>query len=57
MWLLILLAVHVNNPKDVPGKITLEIDSQQSCEQILSSMTFWLKFESFKVQGQCIKKS
>jgi len=57
MWLLILIAVHLNNPKDVPGKITLEFPDQASCEASLKSMTYWLKFDSFKVEGKCQKKS
>jgi hypothetical protein len=57
MWLLILIAVHLNNPKDVPGKVTLEFPDQVSCENSLKSMTYWLKFDSFKVEGKCIKKS
>jgi hypothetical protein len=56
MWMMILLAVHINNPTDVPGKITLEFEKQEQCEKVLSTMTYWLKFESFKVEGRCEKK-
>ena len=55
MWLMILIAVHINDPKDIPGKITLQFQTQQQCEQTLLSMTYWLKFESFKVEGKCQK--
>ena len=55
MWLLILVAVHLNNPKDIPGKITLEFPNQISCEDSLKSMTYWLKFDSFKIEGKCQK--
>jgi len=57
MWLMILIAVHINDPKDIPGKVYLEFPDQISCEQTAKTMTFWLKFESFKVQAQCLKKS
>lgn len=57
MWLMILIAVHLKNPNDIPGKITLEFPDQNSCEQSLKSMSFWLKFDSFKVEGKCIKKN
>ena len=57
MWLLILLAVHINNPKDVPGKITIQFESQMQCEQAKSTVDYSLKFDSFKVISQCIKKS
>ena len=53
MWLMILIAVHVNNPDDIPGKIILQFQTQQQCEQTLKSMTYWLKFNSFKIEGKC----
>jgi hypothetical protein len=55
MWLMILIAVHINDPKDIPGRITLQFMSQQQCEQSLQSMTYWLKFESFRVEAKCQK--
>lgn len=30
---------------------------QQTCEQALDSLVYKLKFDSFKVTGQCVKKS
>ena len=45
MWLMILIAVHVSDPKDVPAKMTLEFPDQMICEQSLRSMTYWVKFE------------
>jgi hypothetical protein len=57
MWILILMAIHTNNPNDMPGKITLEFQTQQQCEQSLKSMTYWLKFDQFKVVGKCQKIS
>jgi hypothetical protein len=56
MWLMILLAVHTNNPQDIPGKVTLEFPTEEACRHSLKSMTFWLKFDSFKVIGKCEKK-
>jgi len=55
MWLMILIAVHINNPNDIPGKINLQFQTQQQCEQALQSMTYWLKFDNFKVEGKCQK--
>jgi hypothetical protein len=57
MWLMILIAVHISDPKDIPGKITLQFQTQQQCEQVLSTMAYWLKFENFKVEGKCQKIS
>jgi hypothetical protein len=57
IWLLILLVVHKNDPNDIPGRVTLEFESQAACERSLSNMFYWLKFDSFKVEGKCIRKS
>lgn len=55
MWMLILLAVHTNNPNDIPGKIQMKFSTEQQCIEALNSMTYWLKFEFFKVIGKCQK--
>jgi hypothetical protein len=57
MWLLIILSVHINDPKDIPGKVTLEFPTQAECERAKSTMTSWLKFDSFKIISQCKKQS
>ena len=56
MWLLILLAVNINNHNDIPGRIEITFQDQQTCVQALNSMTFQLKFDSFKVVGKCERK-
>lgn len=53
---MILIAVHVNDPKDVPARMTLEFPDQIACEQSLKSLIYWVKFDSFKVEGKCQKK-
>ena len=55
MWLLILVAVHMNNPQDQPGRIELEFKDRISCELALASMKYELKFKNFKVEGKCQK--
>jgi hypothetical protein len=30
--------------------------NQTACEQSLQTMTYWLKFNQFKIEGQCVKK-
>lgn len=57
MWLLILIAVHSNNPRDIPARATLEFATEASCLESLRSLTYWVKFENFKVEGKCQKKS
>lgn len=54
---LILIAMHINNPADRPGKATLEFDSMAQCEKVLSTLEYELKFKSFKVVGECQRKS
>jgi len=56
MWTLILIAMHINNPADQPGRIELEFKDKISCEVALGSMKFELKFKNFKVEGVCTKK-
>jgi hypothetical protein len=56
MWMMILIAVHMNNPKDQPGRIELMFQDQKTCEQVLSTMKYELKFKSFKVEGLCQKQ-
>jgi hypothetical protein len=56
MWLLVLLAIKINDPQDIPGRVTLEFPTEEACKASLKTMTFWLKFDSFKVIGHCEKK-
>jgi hypothetical protein len=55
MWTLLLIAMHINNPSDQPGRIEIEFKDRASCEFSLASMKFELKFKSFKVEGECRK--
>jgi hypothetical protein len=57
MWILILLSISTTNPNDIPGVVTLDFTTQAQCEVARDSMTYWLKFDSFKVTAECIKKS
>lgn len=57
MWLMILIAVHLNDPTDIPAKMTMEFADQQSCEQAKSSLSYWVKFKNFKVEASCQRKS
>ena len=57
MWIMILIAVHMNNPQDQPGRIEITFPTQQSCEQALSTVKYDLKFKSFKVVAECKKQN
>jgi hypothetical protein len=41
---------------DQPGRVEIQMPSQQICEQSLQTMTYWLKFNQFKIEGRCVKK-
>ena len=57
MWLLIIMSISITNPSDIPGIVTIDYRTEQECQAAIASMTYWLKFDSFKVQAQCVKKS
>lgn len=57
MWILILVAVHIFDPSDRPGKIEIMFPDQQSCEQAVKSIKWDLKFKNFKVTAECKKQS
>ena len=56
MWLMILIAVHINDPTDIPARMTIEFPDQQTCEQAKSSLSYSVKFKSFKVEASCQRK-
>lgn len=56
MWMLIIIAMNINNPNDQPGKVMIEFPTLQECERALSSMKWELKFKNFKVEGVCKKQ-
>jgi hypothetical protein len=57
MWLMILIAVHINDPTDIPARMTMEFPDQQTCENAKSSLSYSVKFKSFKIEALCQKKS
>lgn len=52
-----LLSISITNPNDIPGVVTIDFATQAQCEAARESMTYWLKFDSFKVTAECLKKS
>lgn len=57
MWLLVLIAIHVNDVKDTPAWVTLRFDTLQACEQARASLDYDIKFRSFRVDSQCLNES
>jgi hypothetical protein len=53
MWTLVLICVSLNNPNDIPGKILIPFESREQCETAINNSSFWIKFDSFTVRGEC----
>jgi hypothetical protein len=57
MWILIIIAVHANDAKDIPGRVEMIMPNQAICQQAIDSMRWDLKFKSFRVEARCEKRS
>ena len=55
MWLMILIAVHINDPQDQPGKVEMQFPDQQTCQQALNTIKWQLKFKNFNWKGNEIR--
>jgi hypothetical protein len=55
MWVLLILAVNINNPSDVPGRVSIRFETEQQCLRAKSSIEYKLKFDSFKIISECKK--
>jgi hypothetical protein len=53
MWTLILFAVNIFDPSDIPGEIKLKLNTEQECVQTAKSLEYKLKFSGFKVTAEC----
>jgi len=53
MWTLFLIVVNIYDATDIPGRIQLQFRDQITCEQALQSMTSYVKFPWFRVDGRC----
>ena len=57
MWLLVIMAVNVSNPNDVPGWAKIPFATEAECQQAQSRMTTWVKSKSFQIEAKCQKLS
>ena len=57
MWTLFLIVVNTYDPTDIPGRIQLQFQDRVACELALQSMTSYVKFPWFKVEGKCEKNT
>ena len=57
MWILLLIAVHVSDARDIPARVQIPFESLEACESARTNFTYWIKFNNFKVIARCEKKS
>jgi len=57
MWILLLIAVHVSDTRDIPARVQVPFESLEACESARANFTYWIKFNNFKVIARCEKKS
>ena len=55
MWILLILAVHVNNSDDIPGRVSIKFETEQQCLKAKQTLEYKLKFDNFKVVSECRK--
>jgi hypothetical protein len=56
MWILLIIAVHINDPNDIPAKMTLHLPNEKECMQAAKSLEYDLKFKQFKLEATCSQK-
>lgn len=52
-WILILTAMHIDNPNDIPARVEFELSSEQECIEVAESLDYWIKFKQFIVTAEC----
>jgi len=57
MWTLLLVAISLTNPNDIPATLTLTFPDRTSCEQSATTLQYSIKYSGYKVTAQCQKKS
>lgn len=55
-WILIIIAVHINDPNDQPARMKFGFETRELCEQTLNTLEYDIKFKSFKLEGRCSQK-
>lgn len=55
-WMLLILAVSINNSTDIPARVTIEFQDEKTCLNSLNTLKYWVKYESYKVKAECQKK-
>lgn len=53
MWILVLIAININNAQDRPAWIELPFESEQACEVARDQIRYWIKFQNFRLEASC----
>lgn len=56
MWILLLTAIHLSNPNDVPAKITIEFQTETQCLEALKTIDYKIKYSNYKIEPTCYQK-
>lgn len=56
MWILLLTAIHLNNPNDIPAKITIEFETETQCLEALKTIDYKIKYSNYKIEPKCYQK-
>jgi hypothetical protein len=57
MWILLIIAINVNNPVDPEFIIRIPFESERACKGALNNTDHWIKSKSYKMQATCKKQS
>lgn len=55
-WILLLTAMNINDPTDIPARVELRFHTEQQCLDAAATLDYWVKFKQFKVEASCSKK-
>ena len=55
-WILIIVAVHINDPKDRPAQLEMTFSTEQQCLTTAQSLKYNIKFKQFKLEAVCSQK-
>jgi hypothetical protein len=55
-WILLLIAMNINDPNDIPARVELQFNTEQECRQAADTLTYWVKFKQFKLEATCSQK-
>lgn len=56
IWILLLTAMHVDNPKDVPATMQFEVETEERCIALANTFKYELKFKQYKIEASCYLK-